>query len=251
MLKHPRLKILLRRTENWDKLSPAEHYTQVKEKLTSGRPYYKPEVYLANLIRWEDSFAIPYTTYRQYLKDLSFQSFKATGLKIETPLALNKGEQFVSKPYLTTDDDDWYHPNIGLEVDQYFRNPKIKLVYWKAWVFHLSENSTYEGKMFSVHTENNGKWMASNGYAVRDKRWVCYVTHNYNTIQNLHPDEYVFVDKPLSVWVQHPASIWELQSFSTPNDKFIKIQPIPNELKWAERYIRISYKITQSLKKAP
>jgi hypothetical protein len=196
------------------------------------------------LAKWDSFFPISYYQYRQKLKNLSIRSFRSTGLKTELPPNFVDGTNYINKPYLPTDDDDWYHPSIGNEVAIHFKNPKIKLVYWQAWIFHLSENSTYDGRMFCPFTEHTGKWMASNGYAVRSNNWNCYIGHLNNRLAYYKPEEVVYVDKPLSVWVQHPASIWELQSFDKPNTKLTKKQPIPNELEWAAGYIETSYEFT-------
>lgn len=245
MLKIPHTKILVRRTEKWKEISSDQHFLMVKDKNTHSRPEYKPEKYLDNLQKWNQYFSKSYPEYRQKLKDLSFDSFLKTGLSIEAPQSFRNGDKYFNKPYLPTDDDDWYHPEIS-QVDQYFSNPLVKMVYWQAWIFHITKNSTYDGSMFSTFGERQGKWMASNGYAVRSSRWGFYTGHTANQLKAYKPEEVVYIDKPLSVWVQHPASIWELQSFDKPNTNITKMQPIPKELEWAAKYIEDSYEFTKN-----
>jgi hypothetical protein len=245
MLKLPRINILIRKTEKWDEITPTQHIAMLEN--SADRHYVNIEKYLGNIKKWNEYYSSPYVDYRQKLKDLSFESFKKTGLNIE--IALDETEH-INKPYLPTDDDDWYHPDIG-QVSDYFSNPRIKLVYWKAWVFHLSKNSTYDGNTFSIFTEQHGRWMASNGYAIRSPDWGFYRVHNRNKLHLYEPDEVVYIDKPLSVWVQHPASIWELQSFDKPNVNLTKKQPIPDELEWAARYIETSYEFTYAASLIP
>jgi len=248
MLKLPQTKIWVRRTEDWSIMTNDKLINQIESK-SLNRPYANPNKYIQNVVLWNNTMNISYFAYRQEIKDIAFKSFSATKLKtiVGNFTFIDAIKNSITLP---TDDDDWYHPNIADYTEECFQNPKIKMVFWQAWIYHLSKNSTYDKKNFFTFTERHGKWMASNGYAIRTNEFSKLHCHIRNRLDDYAPNEVIYIDKPLSIWVQNPASIWELQSFDL-DIKLTEWEPIPKELMWAEEYIEKSYQSTQQIKKAP
>ncbi len=229
-------RLVLRRTEDWSRLSPDQHLQLVSQKLTHLGPQ-RFGLLVRNLKLWNTSYQISYPMFRAELSKIAQTSWKATRIPVGAhPKAI----------LFPTDDDDWYAPNLREHVLEAFDDPTVQHVVWQCWRYFLTpDNLLWEGKNFDIH-QNGWGYPASNGYALRPQSpWI--LMHNHTHV-NLAHQKHVLIDKPLSVWVMTPSSLWTLSNKELPAQIERSPTPkLPKELKWAETLFEQSLTLKSKL----
>lgn len=105
--------IVLRQSPDWS--------TQTYEDLERSREFCRiigrPETYVIDrVLLWDRTFRVRFFEARQFMKELSQETFQAVAGATLVPLADVRSVLDRKAFYLFTDDDDWYHPETARVV---------------------------------------------------------------------------------------------------------------------------------------
>jgi len=235
------VRLYLRRTECWDKISPEQHIKNLRKNPNlSFLTKEQFEILTNNLNYWNKHCKKSFVKYRAELFEVAKNSWNAAGLE-QNIIGL--------APTLPTDDDDIFHPDIQDALFDCFSG-KIKGVYWQSWVFNLGKSKIFQAtkKVFSVFNKDNF-YPASNGYCLLSdlNKNLHQLQHHRLAFDKIIKEEILYIDKPLSVWIKTPASSWEMMTMKQSNFEINYIETIPAEIRWAESKIRQIYELTMDM----
>lgn len=105
--------IILRQSPDWAR----QTYADLEKTREFCRIIGRPETYVIDrVLLWDRTFRTGFFAARQFMKEISQESFRAVDGAAVVPLAEVRTVLDRRAFYLFTDDDDWYHPDIARAV---------------------------------------------------------------------------------------------------------------------------------------
>jgi hypothetical protein len=105
--------IVLRQSPDWSK----QTYADLEKTRDFCRIIGRPETYMIDrVLLWDRTFRTGFFAARQFMKEISQESFRSVTGATVVPLAEVRSVLDRRAFFLFTDDDDWYHPEIARVV---------------------------------------------------------------------------------------------------------------------------------------
>lgn len=226
--------IVLRRSENWSELPTTASYisraTHSLGYLRNDNPvdYYRM---MCNLYKWDAKMRMSLPAYRAKLAERSSSSWGNTNMPV-----VRQGETSMFRWVVPTDDDDIFHPDLRACLDNAVKEGEPRIIHWDCWFyFPCTAHTCYYNATFGKVSIEAWKWLGSNAYAVSgNEGWELMINHCEATRLLQSGVKSVYIDRALSVWVRHPASMYSL-CVSDLDKLPMKMceEKCPKEIEWA------------------
>jgi len=235
--------IVLRHTEEWDKLNTTSYFAQRRPHHT-GDPEHAALI-KKNIEYW-DTLDINFYEYRHRIQQLVFDTWNIECLAMHEALHIRDPDVI----FIPMDDDDILHPNIVDILTPIFKYG-VETASWNTWVY----STLTCGPMFIREHEHvfNPAWLGSllpsNCYAMRSTvaNEALLTYHNkFSWIKHLSR---FHTPQQLGISYTHPGSTWLMQriDITLPDSVYQELPIIPTELKWAENFITTAGELTRSI----
>jgi hypothetical protein len=236
-------------TEDWASFTLEGYLAHLPSRFFHHNRTAEARVKLERFIRqvrlWSDYYNIPYTAYRQKLKDITEKNWSRLECKrvICDTSALTKDDIV-----LVCDDDDWLNPAVIPVVEKIFsERADIDVVHWDAWQYRTSwffeECVIFKDVLFG-----------SNSFAVRgglNQQYYSAGAHNYLE-WGMDKSRVLFLPNvSYSVWNIHLGTFSVLSEFPLHDHIFtVHRRPRPAILDWAAEEIESMYSVVTSMTKS-
>jgi hypothetical protein len=233
--------IFVRGTENWKGFTSQTYLDYAPHALSHllGDTSDHDRV-LTNLRWWNENMRTPFPTYRAEVAEVAEESWSATGMS--TQFERHAGATHWVVP---TDDDDLYHPGLSHYISDAIDDHEPRIVYWDCWCYvPCTAHCFYSGSAFF-----KSPLLGSNAYAVNaTEDAVVIYNHCDATRLLLSGVKAAYIDKALSIWVRHPASLYSMRD-SDLSKSMVKMceAACPKEIEWAGGYLDRLERSTKAL----
>lgn len=147
--------IVLRQSPDW----PTQTYADLEKTREFCRMIGRREDLIIDLVGlWDRTLAISFFAARQIMKEISLENFRAVSgaafARLDEVRALLKRDAF----FLFTDDDDWYHPDVALALQE-IDPRKCAAAHWDSVVFSRGCTVLRDGMFWSNNYAVSGNYL--------------------------------------------------------------------------------------------